>query len=120
MAALAIKLGAAAGSWSDAVERVGVEADAIADLQAGDFAALEGARRAVVETNADPVARDALVVVALDVVAGAGGAQTRHRDTADAAAELVADDRTEHPADDGAGAAALGPGADGLDAFHGA
>jgi hypothetical protein len=104
---------------SDAVERAGVERDAVADVQVADLRALEGARRAVVEADADPIADDPGVAVALDVVAGdraADRARAGHDRTPAAVAELVAEHAAEHAADDRAGARALRALADRLDA----
>ena len=76
------------------MQSVATDADAVADVEVADVAALERARAAVVEADVDAVADDGLAHVALDVVAGdrtAGCAQSRHRSATEAMAELVAD-----------------------------
>src|SRR6516164_4340616 len=98
------------GTASGAKQAVAADADAIADMQVADVAALERARAAVVEPDVDAIADDRLADVALDVVAGdraTGCAEAGHRGAAEPMAELVADDRT--------GAAALGPLRDRID-----
>src|SRR4051812_14328444 len=98
------------GERSGASEAVGVEADAVADVEVADLFALEGPRAAIVESDVDAVADHSRFVVALDIVArdrAARRADTGHRRAAEAMTELVADDAAEHAADDRARAGTL-------------
>src|SRR5215203_1205232 len=89
-------------SRSDAVEGLGVELDAVADVETAELGALESARRAVVEPNTDAIADDARIAAALDVVAchcAPDRAGARHDRPSGAVPELVADHGAEHAAD---------------------
>src|SRR5689334_2463844 len=110
----------ASGTGSGAVQAVAADPHAIADVELAEVAALERARRAVVEPDVDTVADDRLANVAFDVVAGdraARCAEAGHRRAAEAMAELVADDRAGDAADDRAGTGALRTLVDRLDAL---
>src|SRR5436190_22218578 len=88
---------------SGPAEAVRVEPDAVADVQVADVLALEGPRAAIVESDVDAVADHSRFVVALDIVAGdraAGSADAGHRRPAEPVAELVAEDASQHAADD--------------------
>src|SRR5437588_239237 len=94
------------------MEAVRVEPDAIADVEVADAASFDRSRAAIVETDVDPVAGDALAVVAFEIVARdrpARRAGAGHGGAPEPVAELVADHRAQNAADDRPRTGALRP-----------
>jgi hypothetical protein len=110
-------------------KEAGVEADAIAAARAANIVALKGSRRPVVETHADPIAGNALAVIAfarvrprsplLPATAPPAASRPLIAATADATPEPLTDDRAADAANDCTGTRALRAFANRRDPFHG-